>query len=115
MTTARFTTIGHSNRYRHCPALGGRRRKQLCVDEKFNVMCPVRSFHNYADYSWGDKFAAAFEELVKLSEDRRLALMCLRGGVVAMSSSDHHGLPFAERASLQSSDGYWAYRSRDVH
>jgi uncharacterized protein (DUF488 family) len=123
MTTARFTTIGHSNRglgeflamlrdaqidilvdvrsfprsrtnpvfnidrlpdnladvqigYRHSPALGGRRQKQPSVDKDLNAMWRVRSFHNYADYALSDEFDNAFDELVKLGEDRRLALMC---------------------------------------
>lgn len=62
--------------YRHCPALGGRRRKQTGIDENLNAMWRVQSFHNYADYALGDEFAAAFDELVKVGEDRRLALMC---------------------------------------
>lgn len=62
--------------YRHCPALGGRRPKQSGVDEDLNAMWRVQSFHNYADYALSDAFAAAFDELVHLGRDRRLALMC---------------------------------------
>lgn len=62
--------------YRHCPALGGRRRKQPGVNEKLNAMWRVPSFHNYADCALGDKFAAAFDELVEIGRTRRLALMC---------------------------------------
>lgn len=62
--------------YRHCPALGGRRPRQLGVDEKLNALWRVQSFHNYADYALGEEFAAAFDELVRLGRDRRLALMC---------------------------------------
>lgn len=62
--------------YRHMPALGGRRPKQPGVDESLNALWRVRSFHNYADYALGDGFAAAFDELVRLGRDRRLALMC---------------------------------------
>ncbi len=62
--------------YRHCPALGGRRSKQSGVAENLNAMWRVQSFHNYADYALGDEFSAAFDELVCLGRDRRLALMC---------------------------------------
>ncbi|MEC5293429.1 DUF488 domain-containing protein [Aurantimonas sp. C2-6-R+9] len=62
--------------YRHCPALGGRRRKQPGIAESLNAMWRVQSFHNYADYALGDEFAAAFDDLVQLGRDRRLALMC---------------------------------------
>lgn len=62
--------------YQHYPALGGRRPKQSCVDEKLNAMWRVRSFHNYADYALGDEFTDAFGELLRLGHDRRVALMC---------------------------------------
>jgi uncharacterized protein (DUF488 family) len=62
--------------YRHCPALGGRRRKRSGIDENLNAMWRVQSFHNYADYALGDEFASAFAELVRLGQGRRLALMC---------------------------------------
>jgi uncharacterized protein (DUF488 family) len=62
--------------YRHCPALGGRRRKQPGIKQKLNAMWRVQSFHNYADYALGDEFAAAFEKLVEIGNTRRLALMC---------------------------------------
>jgi uncharacterized protein (DUF488 family) len=62
--------------YRHCPALGGRRSRQPGVDPDLNAMWRVRAFHDYADYALGDEFAAAFEELLRLGRDRRLALMC---------------------------------------
>ncbi|MGB3834043.1 MAG: DUF488 domain-containing protein [Mesorhizobium sp.] len=62
--------------YRHCPALGGRRRKQPDTDESVNDFWRVQSFHNYADYALSDEFAAAFDELVELGRNQRLALMC---------------------------------------
>ena len=62
--------------YRHCPGLGGRRRKQSGIDENLNALWRVQSFHNYADYALGEEFTAAFEELVRLGQHRRLALMC---------------------------------------
>ncbi len=62
--------------YRHMPVLGGRRPKQAGIDESVNAFWRVRSFHNYADHALGDAFTAAFDELVRLGRDRRLALMC---------------------------------------
>lgn len=63
-------------RYRHFPALGGRRSKQSGVDESLNAMWRVRSFHNYADYALGEEFANALDELVDLGRAHRVALMC---------------------------------------
>lgn len=62
--------------YRHCSALGGRRPKQAGIDQNLNSLWRLQSFHNYADYALGPEFAAAFEELVRLSCSQRLALMC---------------------------------------
>jgi len=62
--------------YRHWPAFGGRRPKQTGVDENLNALWRVQSFHNYADYALSDDFGAALDELERLGQDRRLALMC---------------------------------------
>lgn len=62
--------------YRHCPALGGRRPKQAGIDAALNAFWRVQSFHNYADYALGAEFAAAFQNLLRLGRERRLALMC---------------------------------------
>lgn len=62
--------------YRHCVALGGRRGRQKGVDEQVNAGWRVQSFHNYADYALGDAFGAAFDALVRLGAEQRLALMC---------------------------------------
>lgn len=62
--------------YRHCPALGGRRRRQPDVDESLNALWRVQSFHNYADYALSNEFSAAFDDLLELGKNRRLALMC---------------------------------------
>ena len=35
-----------------------------------------QSFHNYADYALSDEFAAALDELLAISSDRRCAIMC---------------------------------------
>ncbi|MBW3098328.1 DUF488 family protein [Pseudohoeflea coraliihabitans] len=62
--------------YRHLPALGGRRPKQPAVDSHLNDLWRVQSFHNYADYALSDEFQAAFDELLELGRDRRVAMMC---------------------------------------
>lgn len=62
--------------YQHCPSLGGRRRKQPEIDEDLNAMWRVQSFHNYADYALSDEFAGAFNELLCLGRDQRVAIMC---------------------------------------
>ena len=62
--------------YRHWPAFGGRRPRQPGVDESVYALWCVQSFHHYADYALGSEFAAAFEELVALGREQRLALMC---------------------------------------
>jgi uncharacterized protein (DUF488 family) len=62
--------------YRHIPELGGRRPKQKAVDGELNALWRMQSFHNYADYALSDEFHDAFEELLRLGADRRLALMC---------------------------------------
>ena len=62
--------------YLHIPALGGRRRKQPQIDDAVNAMWRVQSFHNYADYALGDEFGAAYEKLVAMGRETRLAMMC---------------------------------------
>ncbi len=62
--------------YCHIPALGGRRRKQPQVAETLNAMWRIKSFQNYADYALGDEFAEAFDDLVEMGRETRLAMMC---------------------------------------
>jgi uncharacterized protein (DUF488 family) len=62
--------------YVHVRALGGRRPRQPGIDEDLNALWRVRSFHNYADYALGEEFGSAFDEIVRLGRQRRLALMC---------------------------------------
>ena len=62
--------------YRHMRDLGGRRPRQPDVDPATNALWRVQSFHNYADYALGSRFAGAFAELLALGQHARLALMC---------------------------------------
>jgi uncharacterized protein (DUF488 family) len=60
--------------YRWVQALGGRRKK--ITDESLNVALRNDSFRNYADYMLTPPFQAAVAELVKLAEQKRVAIMC---------------------------------------
>jgi uncharacterized protein (DUF488 family) len=62
--------------YRHLPDLGGLRRMQRNMPDEINALWRSRSFHNYADYALSDAFRQAFEELLKLGQQDRLAIMC---------------------------------------
>jgi uncharacterized protein (DUF488 family) len=62
--------------YVHLPALGGRREPQPHVPPETNAFWRERSFHNYADYAFGDEFRTAFAALRELGRDRRCAIMC---------------------------------------
>lgn len=62
--------------YRHCKALGGRRGRQHGIGPEVNALWHVQSFHNYADYALGAEFGTAFDALVRLGGERRLAVMC---------------------------------------
>ena len=59
--------------YRHVPALGGRRPRQRGIEENLNSMWRVQSFHNYAGYALGQDFGVAFDDVVSLGCDHRLA------------------------------------------
>ncbi|MFD2738792.1 DUF488 family protein [Sulfitobacter aestuarii] len=62
--------------YRHMPDLGGRRPKQPEVPDETNAMWRLRSFHNYADYALGEAFQTAFQTLLELGREQRVAMMC---------------------------------------
>lgn len=62
-------------RYRRIPELGGLRGK-MPVPEEVNAFWENRSFHNYADYALSEEFGAGFEQLLGLSSEERVAIMC---------------------------------------
>jgi uncharacterized protein (DUF488 family) len=64
--------IGH----RYIAALGGLRGRAHEVPADVNAFWQNRSFHNYADHALSDDFAAGLDELLKLSAERRTAIMC---------------------------------------
>lgn len=55
-------------------ALGGYRRRGLPISP--NEGWRSRGFRNYADHALGEEFRAALRELIALSRDGRVALMC---------------------------------------
>jgi uncharacterized protein (DUF488 family) len=62
--------------YRRIAGLGGLRGKSRDVSPDVNGFWENQSFHNYADYALSDEFTAALGELLDLSSDRRVAIMC---------------------------------------
>jgi len=64
--------IGHTR----IAELGGRRGKSRIVPAEVNGFWTNQSFHNYADYALSDEFRAGLSLLIKLSRERRCAIMC---------------------------------------
>ena len=56
--------------------LGGRRGKQMPVEQSPNIALRNPSFRNYADYMLSEKFQRAVERLVKHAETRNTVIMC---------------------------------------
>jgi uncharacterized protein (DUF488 family) len=67
---------GYQIGYARLPGLGGLRGRSLDVPPEVNGYWENQSFHNYADYALSGEFAAALDQLLELSEQRRLAIMC---------------------------------------
>jgi uncharacterized protein (DUF488 family) len=62
--------------YRRIAGLGGLRGKSHDVPADVNGFWQNQSFHNYADYALSDEFEAALEQLLEVSSERRVAIMC---------------------------------------
>ena len=62
--------------YRRIADLGGLRGRSHEMPPEVNGFWQNQSFHNYADYALSDEFEAALDELLELSSDRRVAIMC---------------------------------------
>ena len=56
--------------------LGGLRGRAHDVAPEVNAFWQNRSFHNYADHALSDEFAVGLDELLRLSEEHRTAIMC---------------------------------------
>lgn len=65
----------HGIDYVHMPALTGRRRRQE-VDPTINAGWHNASFKNYADYTLSEEYRGGIEELSRLAQARRAAIMC---------------------------------------
>ncbi|MEV0977697.1 DUF488 domain-containing protein [Streptomyces sp. NPDC049915] len=61
--------------YRWIRSLGGRRHTPKGVPSE-NGAWQVKAFRDYADYMAGEEFAAGLDELLRLAEDERPAIMC---------------------------------------
>ena len=64
--------IGHGR----IGALGGLRGRAHDIAPEVNAYWQNRSFHNYADHALSDEFAAGLDELLTLSGERIVAIMC---------------------------------------
>lgn len=60
-------------RYVHHPDLGGLRRP---IPNSPNLGWKNQAFRGYADYMQTEKFGRAIEELIELSKDQNLTVMC---------------------------------------
>jgi len=62
--------------YRRIAGLGGLRGRSHEVPADVNGFWENQSFHNYADYALSEEFDAALEQLLELSAERCVAIMC---------------------------------------
>ena len=62
--------------YRHIAELGGLRGRKVDVPPAVNGYWENQSFHNYADYAMTPAFAGGLDELLRLGEAKRCAIMC---------------------------------------
>ena len=62
--------------YIRMPGLGGLRGRSHDVPPNVNGYWDNESFHNYADYALSSEFAAALDQLLAMSAERRVAIMC---------------------------------------
>ncbi len=62
--------------YLRIAELGGLRGRSRDVPPEANGWWTNQSFHNYADYALSDDFERGLQELLKVSAERRTAIMC---------------------------------------
>jgi len=62
--------------YERIASLGGLRGRSKTTTPDVNGFWENQSFHNYADYALSDQFEAGLDELMAVSSDRRVAIMC---------------------------------------
>ncbi len=64
----------HSIEYHWLESLGGHRKEGLADSPDFGIR--DQSFRNYADHMLGDEFRAGADRLLKIAENKRVAIMC---------------------------------------
>lgn len=62
--------------YRRIAELGGLRGRSHDVPPELNAFWENKSFHNYADYALSDQFEDGLDQLLELSSERTVAIMC---------------------------------------
>ena len=62
--------------YERIASLGGLRGRSPDVPPETNALWRNASFHNYADHALGPDFEEGLEELLRLADERRCAMMC---------------------------------------
>jgi uncharacterized protein (DUF488 family) len=62
--------------YRRIAELGGLRGRSHEVPRELNAYWENKSFHNYADYALSDRFEAGLDQLLELSSEQTVAIMC---------------------------------------
>jgi uncharacterized protein (DUF488 family) len=62
--------------YEHLVELGGRRHRSREAPPSPNTFWQSQAFRNYADYTASDSFRSGFEQLRRLSQLHRCAIMC---------------------------------------
>lgn len=62
--------------YLHLSDLGGRRRKNISIDESLVAGWRHISFRNYAAYALSSKYQQALHTLMQLAIDKRVCYMC---------------------------------------
>ena len=62
--------------YSRIASLGGLRGRSQDVPPETNALWRNASFHNYADHALGPEFQEGLDELLRLADERRCAMMC---------------------------------------
>ena len=82
--------------YEHIAQLGGLRTKSTTVPPSVNAFWQNASFHNYADYAMSEDFEYGLMRLRELGHQADCHHV-RGGGLVAMSSPNHHRLSTRSR------------------
>ena len=66
----------HHIKYQHMQLLGGRRKQSQEIGGSLNEGWDNQSFHNYADYTLTDEFKIGVNELIEMSKEETVAILC---------------------------------------